>query len=790
MFKKTILLLSTLSLVSLAFLSFSNTPNVYAAADTCTWTGTTSNLWSVGTNWTGCDNGNVPESGDTLIFPSGPVSNKTNTNDIGGLNLNTISFNGDDYLLNGSAINITPTGSEAISFNGTGNVLTFAATINATSSKSISSNGNNTLAQIVLNLTGGATMNTGSSAGTTLSYNGGISGSAQGFIISNQSGGTVAYNAASTFTLTGGLTMQLNEGARVICGAADCLGAGTTSVDLFGNSSIEINTAATFDNNMTLNASTGLPRIVSTNANAVMTGTVTLVNTDASFNASFGSSLQVNGNVNLGSNTLTYGGVSTGNQIIQNGIVSGAGNIVTNRQVQMSTNNTYLGTTTVSSGSVLSVNAAASLGTAAGNTNILSGGQVLFNLPAIATITENFSVIGGSALNNSGFSPTLTGTITLNGDTTFNNGAADPVIINGVIGGTGNLTFIKTGTISDYTLGGSAVNTYTGTTTIIGATLNLDKTAGGVGVTGNVNVIATPLSSAGLIISNNGGNQVSDTAVINLTSDPAQGGYLASQNANEVIGMLTGNGNFFMNGAGHGITLGNGNLSGSFSGIITNALPSSITKVGTGTWNLNGATYGGVAGQGATITINGGTVNWGGAALTAINTVVGSGGTLRGTGSIGVTTVNSGGTLSTGNSPGCLTLATLTLNSGSNFVQDIASATACSGYDQTTVTGAVNLGGANLNIIQTYTPAPNTVFIIITGSSVSGTFNGLAEGATTVVSGTTYRISYQNNQVTLTALGTLSDTGGNINYTILLSLIIFSTLGLGSLVLVKKPKQI
>jgi len=305
-----------------------------------------------------------------------------------------------------------------------------------------------------------------------------------------------------------------------------------------------------------------------------------------------------------------------------------------------------------------------------------------------------------------------------------------------------------------------------------------------------VNVIATPLSSAGLIISNNGGNQVSDTAVINLTSDPAQGGYLASQNANEVIGMLTGNGNFFMNGAGHGITLGNGNLSGSFSGIITNALPSSITKVGTGTWNLNGATYGGVAGQGATITINGGTVNWGGAALTAINTVVGSGGTLRGTGSIGVTTVNSGGTLSTGNSPGCLTLATLTLNSGSNFVQDIASATACSGYDQTTVTGAVNLGGANLNIIQTYTPAPNTVFIIITGSSVSGTFNGLAEGATTVVSGTTYRISYQNNQVTLTALGTLSDTGGNINYTILLSLIIFSTLGLGSLVLVKKPKQI
>jgi len=559
---------------------------------------------------------------------------------------------------------------------------------------------------------------------------------------------------------------------------------------LFGNSSIEINTAATFDNNITLNAATGVPRVLSTNANAVITGTVTLVNTDASFNASFGASLQVDGNVNLGTNTLTYGGVSTGNQIIQNGIVSGAGNIVTNRQVQMSTNSTYIGTTTVSSGSILSVNAAASLGTAAGITNILSGGQVLFNLPANATITENFSVVGTSALNNIGFRPTLSGTLTLNGDTTFNNGSVNPVNINGVIAGTGNITLTKTGSGSDYTLGGSTVNTYVGTITVQGTTLNLDKNAGGFGVTGNVNVVATPLSSAVVIISGNGGNQVSDTAVINLTSDPANDAVIASLNPNEVIGMLTGTGNFIMNAAGQGITLGNGNLSGSFSGMFTNVVPSAITKVGTGTWNLAGATYGGVAGQGATITVTGGTVNWGGAALTEIKTVVGSGGTLKGTGAVGSTTVNSGGTLSTGNSPGCLTLATLTLNIGSNFVQDIASATPCSGYDQTTVTGVVNLGGANLNILQTYTPAPNTVFTIITGSSISGTFNGLAEGATTVVSGTTYRISYQNNRVTLTAQGTLSDTGGNINYTILLPLIIFSTLGLGSLVLVKKPKKI
>jgi len=219
-----------------------------------------------------------------------------------------------------------------------------------------------------------------------------------------------------------------------------------------------------------------------------------------------------------------------------------------------------------------------------------------------------------------------------------------------------------------------------------------------------------------------------------------------------VIGMLTGTGNFFMNSAGNGITLGNGNLSGSFSGIFTNTVPSVITKVGTGTWNLAGATYGGVAGQGATINVNGGAVNWGGAALTAINTVVGSGGTLKGTGLVGATTVNSGGTLSTGNSPGCLTIATLTLNSGSNFNQDIASATACSGYDQTTITGAVSLGNATLNTLPTYTPADGTVFTIITAGSVVGTFNGLANGATFTANGILFRINYTATTVTLTKL--------------------------------------
>jgi len=769
-------MLKNISRVVLSILiSFMNVifmvPAARAAADTCTWTGATSNLWSVGTNWTGCDNGNVPDDGDTLVFPDS-AAGKTNSNDIVGLDLNTIAFNGNNYALSGNAINMIPVSSTAIAFNGTNNTFGIASTINGTSSKAISSGGNNIISgTVALNLTAGADMNTGSSSGTTLTYSGGISGTTRGFIISNEDGGTVDYTAISTFTHSGGGTMQINDGALVYCGAIDCLGAGTTTVDMFGGSAMVLG-AAPFDNNINLNAGTGVPRIVSVNAAAATTGTITLVNTDASFSAGFGASLQVNGNVDLGANTLTYGGLSTGYQIIQNGIVSGAGNVVANRQVQLSTNNTYLGTTTVNSFAILSVNAAASLGTAAGITNILSSGQVLFTLPADTTITENFSVVGALALQNTGFSPTLTGTLTLNGDTTLSNGSVSPVFINGVIGGTGNLTFTKTGSGSAYTFGGSTVNTYVGSTTVLETALILNKTAGGVGVTGNLNVIATALSDAGVIISNNGGNQVSDTAVINLTSDPANDAVIGSQNANEVIGMLTGNGNFIMSGAGQGITVGNGNLSGSFSGIFTNNVPSVITKVGTGTWNLAGVTYGGVAGQGATINVNGGAVNWGGAALTAINTVVGSGGTLKGTGAIGATTVNSGGTLSTGNSPGCLTIATLTLNSGSNFNQDIASATACSGYDQTTVTGAASLGNATLNVTPTYTPAIGAVFTILKADSITGTFNGLADGATITANGITFKIKYTAKEVTLTyqsgilvpntGLGKLTNTGDSL----------------------------
>jgi hypothetical protein len=141
---------------------------------------------------------------------------------------------------------------------------------------------------------------------------------------------------------------------------------------------------------------------------------------------------------------------------------------------------------------------------------------------------------------------------------------------------------------------------------------------------------------------------------------------------------------------------------------------------------------------------------------------VSNGTVLKGTGVAGVTTVANGGAVNVGNSPGCMTLATLTLNAGAVFTEEIAGTTACTQYDRTTVTGAAVLGNASLNIVSTVTPADGTVFTILTATSVSGTFNGLADGAVVTVSGVSYRINYTATAVTLTKLsGTLASTGSN-----------------------------
>lgn len=146
---------------------------------------------------------------------------------------------------------------------------------------------------------------------------------------------------------------------------------------------------------------------------------------------------------------------------------------------------------------------------------------------------------------------------------------------------------------------------------------------------------------------------------------------------------------------------------------------------------------------------------------------VNPGSTLKGSGTVGVLTVADGGTVAPGNSPGCLTAGNTTFVANSNFDVELGGTTVCSGYDQLVVNGTVDLGSATLNtsLYNSYSPAANTAYIIVNNDStdaVTGTFAGLAEGATFSVGGNTFTITYKGgdgNDVVLTVVGTAPAPG-------------------------------
>ena len=128
-------------------------------------------------------------------------------------------------------------------------------------------------------------------------------------------------------------------------------------------------------------------------------------------------------------------------------------------------------------------------------------------------------------------------------------------------------------------------------------------------------------------------------------------------------------------------------------------------------------------------------------------------GVLKGSGTVGDTTVDQGGTIAPGHSPGCMNTSDLTITG--TYQAEIGGTTACSGYDQLNVTGTVTLtdsgSPATLPTLSTilynnYKPKAGETYTIIKNDgsdAVTGTFNGLAEGATFTVSGFVFQITYK-----------------------------------------------
>ena len=159
----------------------------------------------------------------------------------------------------------------------------------------------------------------------------------------------------------------------------------------------------------------------------------------------------------------------------------------------------------------------------------------------------------------------------------------------------------------------------------------------------------------------------------------------------------------------------------------------------------------GAAIAGGSVTLTAGTY--------AGNVVVNKAVNLIGSGTVtgSLTTTAAGASISPGSSPGILNTGNLTLISGTTVNMEINGLTPGTLHDQINVTGTVDLGGATLNVITSFSPAPANQFVIVNNDGsdpVTGTFNGLANGATFVAGGTTYVITYNGgdgNDVVLTA---------------------------------------
>ena len=175
-----------------------------------------------------------------------------------------------------------------------------------------------------------------------------------------------------------------------------------------------------------------------------------------------------------------------------------------------------------------------------------------------------------------------------------------------------------------------------------------------------------------------------------------------------------------------------------------------LTKTETGVLALTGAnTYsGGTIVSGGKLLVN----NTQGSATGSGTVTVNSGGTLGGGGFIsGAVTIQAGGTLAPGNSPGTITFYdNLTLTSGSTFAVEIGGVS----NDLAVVSGTASLGGATLSITGS-APTTNS-FTIISAGSVTGTFAGLAEGASVQIDGKLYFIHYGETEVTLNASARLT----------------------------------
>ena len=200
------------------------------------------------------------------------------------------------------------------------------------------------------------------------------------------------------------------------------------------------------------------------------------------------------------------------------------------------------------------------------------------------------------------------------------------------------------------------------------------------------------------------------------------------------IGYITGAGNINLGAStlivgalGQNATL-SGQISGS-NGSLVKTGTDSLTLAGTNTYT--GLT---IVEQG-TLIVNG---------SIASHAVVKNGATLKGTGSMGIPTVESGGIFAPGTSPGTITVAGLNLQSGSTLQFELG---ATRDHIVVTNNGNITLGGIlDISLLDGFVPVGPTVLFEGAIGSITGTFSAVHAP---VFNGHTLGVVYNGNQVSI-----------------------------------------
>ncbi|WP_171471971.1 autotransporter-associated beta strand repeat-containing protein [Frigoriglobus tundricola] len=711
------------------------------------WTGASSNLWSDAGNWTL----GAPTAGEDLDFPSN-ATNKTSVYDsgLGVSSFGTIAIDGSGYDISAS-------------FAGS---LTLTSGISTTYGSSISN------FDIGFDPGNGAV-----SVGTggTLELGGVIAGTS-GLAVSGggtlQLGGTSSNTYTGTTTVANVTTLVLDKSSATAVPGSLSISAGGTvqlaqSDQIADASSVSAGTLAILNLN---NFSDTIGSLTLTGATvATGTGTLTLggnVTTNSDSNTSV-----ISGNLDLGGATRTFTVANNAQldpdlSITANISGTGAGLIKAgaNSQLRLSGNNTYDGTTTIAAGAI-EIASDNALGASSAGTVVNSGFSLalLGGITVAEPITINGAGFGGlGAVFNGNGNNTISGAITLGANSTIGSLSGTLTFSGAISDGASSFALTKVGA---GTVALTSANTYDGGTTITNG-LN----GGGVLAISN----GSALGTGSVSISN--GNELDLSNDITLSRNISfQGTGVGGNGAlRSVSGNNTYSGTASVQANNTRIKVDAGQLT--LSGDLTDGNNSySAEKYGAGVLLVTGSLT-------STLTLHAieGDLRVDGSDTSVVTLY---GGTVSGTGTVGVLNQAGGspGTVNPGTGGGTIGTFTTTggyqVGTGGTTHIDIGGTTAGTGYDQVvnTTSGSVDITGSAIDptLVGGFVPAVGDVFTVIdkqNSGAVTGTFLNLAEGATFKSGVVTYQVSYvggNGNDVTLTAVAvtyTWTGLGGDGNW--------------------------